>query len=308
MKILIISLLLLPFLLNGQAPIKDFACHYAFDYSDSTGWTQTGSLVEISNNKVNFIDGAPDGSYSSISVGIQRRLSFNLGTTFNSMDTWTVDFDFTPMEVGTHSNGNYHTGHNLFSLSENDNDPFNDCNDLPCSGFPQGSQDAISLVYATDNPPSGDIHFSIRAKDNGVETGSDLIFSNTLGNTYYLRLTRENSTIIKLNVYTDAARTTHLTGSPISFTIPSTITGLTTIQHGNIVRGQVERELTGNIDNLCIIQNNIVAIGENYLDTKNVISMYDYLGREIDDLTNYQGYVISLYSDGSVRRSFHLLK
>jgi len=53
----------------------------------------------------------------------------------------------------------------------------------------------------------------------------------------------------QLSVYSDAARTTHLPGSPITFAIDSTITGLNTIQHGCSTAGYYTRLINATIDN-----------------------------------------------------------
>jgi hypothetical protein len=53
-------------------------------------------------------------------------------------------------------------------------------------------------------------------------------------------------------VFSDAARTIHIQGSPVELVIPASIEGLNTVQHGNVARGSDYRELTGSVDNLCI--------------------------------------------------------
>lgn len=240
-------------------------CDFEFDYSSDSGWTQVGTLVEIQGGKVQFINGAPDGSVGSTAVGSQRRIHYNLGTTFNSGDTWVAEFEFTPQSVGVHLNGEPHTGHTLLALTAGNQEPFNDCVDLPCNNFPIGSQDGIILNYASDNPSTGDLYFFLKAKDGTFEGTSAFITANTIGVTYYPRIRRITSTQAELEIYSDSTRSTHISGSPVAFTIPAGVDGLTTIQHGNIVRGQVERELTGTLDNLCIRQTNSTRIEKDLL-------------------------------------------
>lgn len=299
MKKLIFFLFLL---VTAESHSQD--CHYYFDYSDTNGWTQIGTLVEIQGGQVLFINGAPDGSSGSSSVGIQRRVHYSLGTSFDSNDTWTAELDFLPLSVGIHSNGQPHTGHTILALTAGDQEPFNNCIDLPCNGFPTGTQDGIILIYATDNPPTGNIYFSVRAKDSASETSSTTIVANTLGVSYYPRVQRTSSTEILLSIFSDSQRTNHIPGSPITFIIPSTVEGITHIQHGNNVRGQVERELTGIIDNLCIVQDNIVGFKELSPTSKKLVQVIDLIGRETEDKPNTL--LIYIYDDGTTEKVFRV--
>lgn len=226
-------------------------CVFSSDYSNPAQWTQVGTLVEVNNGVLNFINGAPDGSIGSTAVGSQRRVYAPIGTTFDFDDLWTAEVEFTPQLLGE-QNGHPHTGHTILALTAGTQEPFNNCSDLPCTGYPTGTQDGIILYYGTDNPPNGNVFFGIRCKDGATETGSLLINNTTLNNTFYIRLDKVNQTQLELSIYSDANYSAHVPGSPISFSIPTTVNGLNTVQQGNQVRGQVERELTGFIDNLCI--------------------------------------------------------
>ena len=158
------------------------------------------------------------------------------------------------------------------------------------------------MIYASDNPSTGDLYFSIRAKDEGNETGSDRIVANTMGMTYYIKLERTSPTNVILTDFSDAAKIMHLPNSPVTFEIPSTIEGLTTIQHGSIVRGQIERKLTGSIDNLCMIQNNILSLKELKNTPKEIVKIVDIMGREVGFEPNRVLFYI--YSDGSSEKIF----
>tara|TARA_B100000809_G_C15059244_1_gene501746 strand:+ start:243 stop:1355 length:1113 start_codon:yes stop_codon:yes gene_type:complete len=227
-------------------------CDFNENYSDTTGWTQIGTEVEIINGQLEFINGAADGYGPGGSAnGSQRRVYKSLGTTLNANDAWSAEFEFTPSSVGTGS----FTGHTLLALTAGIQEPFNDCPDLPCTGFPTGSQDGIIISYGSPNPGNGELHFRINTKDNTAEQGSLKIISNTLNITYYLRLERTSATDLKLSIFSDPTRTTHIPNSPITETIPNTVEGLNTVQHGNTVRGDDDRKLTGAIDNLCIVFN-----------------------------------------------------
>ena len=224
-------------------------CDFFDDYTTNSGWAQVGNDVEVINGHVEFINGAIGGEGPGGDG--QKRVYKSLGSTLNASDYWVAQFDFTPVSVGS-TQGQPWTGHTLFGLTAGTQEPFSDCTNLACTGFPTGTQDGIIAYFGADNPPTGDIWFKIKAKDGTQEYTSNQINCVALNTTYYPRIERTSATNVVLAIYSDAARTTQIPGSPVSLTIPNTITGLTTIQHGNAVRGNYQRALNGSIDNLCI--------------------------------------------------------
>lgn len=236
-------------------------CSFVEDYSNDSGWTQIGTDVIISNGQLEYQNGAADAE--------QRRVYKDLGVTLDSNDYWIAEFEFTPNAVGTYL-GQPNTGHSLLAITAGTQEPFNDCPDIQCAGYPIGTQDGIIVVYGANGPPTGDLYFIIKTKDDSTEYTSSKMISNFLDTTYYLRLERTSSTEAKLSIFSDSARTVHIANSPISDTIPSSVMGLTTVQHANIARGNSTRELTGSIDNLCINFNQNTGVfnselGENKL-------------------------------------------
>lgn len=274
-------------------------CNLAIDYSSNSGWTQIGTDVEINNGKLNYLNGAADNQ--------QRRVYRNIGTTLNANDTWSAEFDFLPTSTG--SWGGPATGHTLFALTAGNQEPFNDCPNVSCSGLPTGNQDGVIITYVTTNPTdpanhvSNTIFFKIHAKDGTTEYRSANILTGTSMNTnYYLRVERIDSITIQLSVFSDPTRTTHLPNSPLTLTIPSTVDGLTTLQHGNVVRGDSRRQLTGTIDNLCFSYNSATSIPdltENNLNirlfpnpTKDMISFTGLSTNHIIQIHNLAGKLV----------------
>lgn len=245
-------------------------CDFFDDYTTNTGWTQVGIDVEVSGGKLQFIDGAINGSNGS-GEG-QKRVYKSLGATMMANNVWYAEFDFYPQSVGTRL-GQPWTGHSLLALTAGTQEPFNNCPNQPCTGLPTGTQDGLLVYFGAENPPNGDVWLQIIARDNSTEyTSTNQIIIPNLTTTYYPRFERLSSTLVQLSVFSDAARTLHMNGSPITLNIPNTIEGLNTVQHGNIVRGDYRREFTGTIDNLCINFNG-VSIGE-ILSTDGFISIY----------------------------------
>ena len=121
------------------------------------------------------------------------------------------------------------------------------------------------VAYAANNPTDGDVYYYVIVRDGVTTTeyNSPKIIYNELGATLYIKLVKSSATDVELSVYSDSEHTTHVPGSPVSYTIPATIGGLTTVQHASMVRGRVERELTGYIDNLCITNQLNLSIKNN---------------------------------------------
>lgn len=221
-------------------------CLFDEDFSGSRKWTQVGELVEVRNQRVEYVSGAPDG--------FQRRVHTPLGGTLNSNDPWTAEFVFRPESVGSR-HGHPWTGHMPLTITSGTDDPRHDCPDLDCTGHPPSKQYGVGIMYTAQNPPDGNMYFALWANDAGNNLGGSStkkIYANTLRVNYYIRLERVSSTEIKLSVFNDDKRTQHLSGSPISLQIPSKITGLNTVQVSNSVSGYYPRELNGWVDDICI--------------------------------------------------------
>jgi len=221
-------------------------CQLFDNFSSQNGWTQVGELVTIANGEVQYQNGAPDAE--------QRRVYKNLGVSLTANHTWTANIDFTPESVGDY--GGPHAGHAIISLTAGTQEPLSNCPDPPeCTGYPTPQQDGILCFFGSiSNPSDGNSYFLIRAIEGttGTEYVSTAIVANALQVTYFVLLERENAALVKLSVFSDAAHTNHLAGSPVTLIIPASIEGLNTVQHGNVARGGPYRELTGTVDNLCI--------------------------------------------------------
>lgn len=221
-------------------------CDYYNSFSSTAGWTQVGSNVEIHNGILEFKKGATDGS--------QRRVYTSLGDTLNSHDKWVFDMDFRPLKTGTYPGSSFPmAGHAILSLTAGIKEPFSDCPNVACTGYPVNNQDGIMVLYSSNNPADGNLFFHVIAKDGKQEYKSlGRINATTMNYTYYLRLERTSPTKVKLSVFSDSLRTKlYNLNPPLELTIPASIEGLNTIQHGNVARGWNKRQLWTVIDNVC---------------------------------------------------------
>ncbi len=224
------------FLMNAQSQ-----CIYFENFSNPSGWTQVGSLVEINNGELQYINGAPDGS--------QRRVYKQMDTPITNADVWTATFKFRPDDVGTYQ-GQPFPGHLIFSLTETSQDAWWDCPDEDCTGNPPGTQDALTVSYHAENPPDGTINFRITVRKNSIRYDSPVITYSELGEDIYLVLTKNNSNFT-LNIFSDPNHLIPVGDGPVTLNLFN-LENLNYIQHGNAAGGYYYRELTGIVDDVCI--------------------------------------------------------
>ncbi len=246
-------LLLITFLLCGSNLIGQ--CLFEGDYGNTAAWSTVGTGVTIANGQVEF-DNATGSQ--------QRRVYQTLSSSFDSSDTWTVEFEFTPTAFGGSTNSPL-TGASLFALTAGTKAPFSDCTPSEsCSSFPSAVQDAAILTVLTPLSGNREVYFQMIIINDGAEVRSDsLVFINPNA-PHYISFSRTGPSTYELRLFTNANRTNEVAGSPILFdTQGEVVTGLNTVQHGVITRGSPNRLLSGSIDNLCvsdlIIRQNVEA-------------------------------------------------
>ena len=88
------------------------------------------------------------------------------------------------------------------------------------SAFGAGSQDGYGFDMYSDSGSGNNYNMRLIARD-----GTDNDYSATITlipqTQYYCRLVRNSADLGTLNVYSDSARTTHISGSPKTLTIAS---------------------------------------------------------------------------------------
>lgn len=198
------------------------------DYSDNTDWVQVGTGVTV--NDPSFPDIV---KFNLVADGTDRRVHTAIGTTLSDTE-WILESEFL---VNTHSNN---PGHNVFALSAGTQNTI------------LTDQDMIGLYYTQLGDPGVGLHVVQKDGTNALTfEGSKIILG--IGEQVYIRLARTSDTTALFEVFSDAARTQHVTGSPVAVTgILPTIVGLNTLQHANDLNGGSGRNLTAEIDNTSI--------------------------------------------------------
>ena len=179
------------------------AATFSDDYTTNSGWTQVGTTITVNSGvggkaaAVSTLDNA--GAYIHKSLGVT--LSDSL---------WYANFEFERDTAGTNSF--------FFVVSAGTALAFN------------ATQDMLGVVADT-----GDIRSC--AKDGAAAVTNGTFMALTTDVNYFCRLERTTTTNLKLSVFSDSARTTHITGSPQNQTIGATIGSLTHLQHGSRTDG-----------------------------------------------------------------------
>jgi hypothetical protein len=242
---------------NFSMPTTTSSCNVLFDeFNDPNAWqhpllsgtcSSDYSDLSISGGTFNFVN-ANDGHFNYMS---RSGLAI-------SNDHCKAEIDFSPNSFGSNLDVgvtllSLTTGTQALVINENSNCIVNPCN---YNGFscPASPQKSIYVEFLS-NTSSG-ISWEYRLKQNygGYLTtaASIIVPNNIVGLTHYISLERMDLNNGVLSVYSDATRTTHIPGSPVTFTIPSSMINLNSVILGVNEAGWFSRELSGTLDNLCI--------------------------------------------------------
>ena len=192
-----------------------------YDFSDSVGYSTTGTKYAISGGTMTHT-GATDSS----------RMYVTLPVTLKKADGYSIDFETNVASINTDANAC------VYYLTSDDTAP------LQCASTGHGNTDGIFVGFQRGG--SANKWITLGTNNNGVETtalsGTDWSTSTT----YYQTL-NVNSTGVGLTVYSDSARTTPLSGMPISLSL-SGIDDLVVQQH--VSNTANANSITVSIDNI----------------------------------------------------------
>lgn len=201
----------------GNSPAENF------DYASATGWTSDGSQVAISEGLLNF--NTVQGGSIANRQGQRKALAAALAN-----DVWQCDFEFRYMASASSPDII------VVGFAENTN------------WFGDGSSN--DLIAAVFN--AGGLHPQYQ-DGTGASNGTSISVSTST--TYYCRLERTSTTNIRLSVFSDSARTSHIAGSPVNFTVPATVQNLAYLVHSNRWGAGTSNTLTGTVDNVVVFSN-----------------------------------------------------
>lgn len=227
-------------------------------YSSGSGWTTVHPATQCHGPTVTIDEGI--FSYNSCRGGEENRMFKYISPLTNS---WIADFDFFLNANGTYAPAEILAAFTTGAIGQA-LDPYNVVS-IPCNGgtFLPSDQDAI-IASITSLPNSTNWGFVAGSKDGtSAWSMSTLIPCPQTSGNYYVRLQRLDATHGVISVFTNAARTIQLSGSPQCFDITGNVTNINTLQHGNIPQGSVVRKLNGSIDKMCISLQSPIISGPN---------------------------------------------
>ena len=193
------------------------------DLSSSTPWTSVGSGITVTGGEISMAGVAASGSNYLWRTLDGHTLSDTL---------WTMEFDYK-------STGQ--SGGSVFF-------PFGVKSSV--SPLSPNSGNSLRMRDDTDNAYLGPLSSTV----GGADSGSTASIAWTEGSFYYPRIGRTNSTTMKYQLFSDAARTTQV-GSTLTATISSSITGLDTLVCGGGDGGGGTS--TGKISNIYISESDL---------------------------------------------------
>jgi len=225
------------------------------DFSSATGWASVANDV----GGVAVTGGQLTGWGSD--GGITREIFYDLVVNNGVIISWIAEFDFQYNVPNTSTN----PGHSPFTLSDSTatTDSFQTAGPAtPSVPHPR----SISMIVGNQNAFNIDRGVQILIKDTttsissvGVSGLAGVIDLDAFANiTVFPRLERTSATTYKLSVFTDSARTIHVTGtasggdSPVTLTSTQVVTSTNFIHSSNNSAGGAGRVLSGFIDNLSI--------------------------------------------------------
>ena len=194
---------------------------FADCYTTNTGWTAVGSNVEVANGVARAV---------TASCESDNRIHKALGLTLT--DTlWYYNFEIKPQTSDGAATGAVALSAGTGALSTS-------------------TQDSIGLYINTT--PGLRLFYKDGA---GAVTLVTTEITGVAGTLYYGRLLRDSATGVTLQLFSNSARTSHITGSPQSGTIPSTVIGLTHLQHSVASDGGAGTDASFEVDETHIYDN-----------------------------------------------------
>ncbi len=214
-------------------------------FSTNSGWFfQTTGAVTVNNGALIF-----NNAFASVYERAYKSIGSNLPDTY-----WKAETVYSIPSTNPSGNG---AGAVLMGITAGGLDFMTyDASQAYTSTNQDGAAIVLNSMSGSDNNINN-WFFMPQGKKGTLRTFdlNSIIYLNSTISTYYLTLERMNTGLLKLSVFTNLAKTIHLQGSPVTFAIDPSITGLNTIQHGGSTPGNSSRLFNGAIDNDFICTN-----------------------------------------------------
>ena len=232
-------------------------------------YTNPGNKVIGNTGNGQMLVGAPNGChFLSVIAGVSNRTCKQIPTTQLDDNNWTADFVFTldPDPAGGRASNS--PGHYLCAFTNGNLEPYissgaNTGNGAcPTSTYSSSSANVIWATLTAPAPTSNTsnpfnkggwvFEAGAEAGAGGLNSSATIPYPTTAGpgTSLYIRLQRTWSGSGMMSIYSDAAMTAEIPGSPVCFAIPSGVTGLKYFEAGVVPQGTCQRCLNATVSNL----------------------------------------------------------
>lgn len=205
-------------------------------YTTNSGWTQVGTLVTVDSGTADKADFANVGNDAT-----DRRVHKSLSDTISEEFRIRFAFDLQAKNIPSHP---------VVTLTVGTANPRT------------ASVDSLFIYYGTGALGGAGDAFAIVYKDDaGAITfvpGSEIAVSTT--GVYYVEVDRISLSLVTIAVYSDSDFSDHVSGSPKTVGIPTSVNGFTHLHHSNSNTGASTRTLDATIDDFGIYE--LVSGGE----------------------------------------------
>lgn len=209
------------------------------EFSLANGWIETG------DNEVQMINGelVLNNAHGGVQNYIYRELSQSVPTTM-----WDLKIDLTIDNVNASNSG---AQCDIVSLS---NGSANFFGSFSGGNYTDSNQDGIGVVIgsAINQGDMNAWYFRIETKKGQLRNQhlDSVIMLNSSVLNYFLELKRNSLGFVELSVFSDANRTVHMAGSPLSLSLDPAIVDLNFVQTGTYVPAYGTRTISATISNL----------------------------------------------------------
>lgn len=227
-------------------------------FDDASSWdiTSNNSLTSITNGKAYF-----DGISTSSDNKIVKQLSNTI-----SSSSWKAEIDLSITQANGASVGSQFQ---ILALTEGNLD----FSGTYISGnYTETNQNGIVVVLGSISQTDGNMdNWGIRLESKLGSTRTQYfdqqIFMNSTITDYFISLEKQaGSETYILSVFTDAARTTHIAGSPTTTTVAYELDALTHAQIGNFAPSNASRKIYASVDNLVICDDQLSDLNDEKLE------------------------------------------
>lgn len=210
------------------------------DFSNPGLWTTLGGPI---TGNISITSGVVQ--WAGMGGSANQRLVRDVGAALPNGNMWRIEWEFNMSPT------NNCIGGDIMAVTSDTAHPRLA---MPNVG-PETNQNTVEVLVGSPNCNANNFYFFASSKFGTVRQGPATLIPFVPDVMYYLRLQRTSAGECVLSVFSDPARTVHVTNSPLCFPIDSRISDLQFVQMGLWTSSNPARTITAQNDNMCIYDN-----------------------------------------------------